>query len=206
MHDGLQSTSAKAAELLTAPLSLPLSLSHRWTGAPLKPCSSGPSPNYGILGGLLFIAVKALTPYCAVVSGWIQHRALLCRPQLFYAWVGWLGAQVQGTFFRFVWMAWLFLSAVCLCVFSSHFFLSVCWLHVCCPNNNYRPPLLTLNFCCMFKPARWPSLLMCILGCTYHSCFGHQMKPQYITWVFKCTTDLFTNRPFICWFRWFPSS
>lgn len=69
-------------------------------GAPLKPCSSSPSPNCRAPGRLLFIAVKALTPYCAVVSGWIQLRALLCSSQLFYAWVGWLGGSGSGHIFR----------------------------------------------------------------------------------------------------------
>lgn len=69
-------------------------------GPHLKPCSSEASPNYRALGGLLFIAVKALTPYCAAVSGWIQHRTLLCRPQLFYAWVGWLGGSGSGHIFQ----------------------------------------------------------------------------------------------------------
>lgn len=128
VHEVLQSTSAKAAELLTVPLSLslPLSLSHQWTRAPLKPCSSGPSPNYRTVGRLLFMAVKALTPYCAVVSGWIQHRALLCRPQLFYTWVGWLGGSGWGHIFQIC----LDGLTISLCfafvyVFFSYLFLSV---------------------------------------------------------------------------------
>lgn len=57
---------------------------------------------------------------------WIQNRPLDCRLQRFHAWVGRLGAQVQGTFFRFVWMVWLFLSAVFLCLFSLSFLFVVC--------------------------------------------------------------------------------
>lgn len=132
VHEGLRSIGAKAAELLTAPLSFPLSLSHRWTGAPLKPCSSGPSPNCRALGGLLFIAVKALTPYCAVVSGWIQHRALLCRPQLFYAWVGWLGGSGSGHIFQ-IRLDGLTISLCFVCVLLSlSLCVSVWWLHVRC--------------------------------------------------------------------------
>lgn len=52
-------------------------------GPPPKPCSSGPSPSCGATGPLLFIAVKALTLHCDALSGWIQLRPLLCRPQLF---------------------------------------------------------------------------------------------------------------------------
>lgn len=120
MHEGLWFTRAKGAELLTAPLSFPVSLSRRWTRAPLKPCSSGPFPNCRALGGLLFIAVKALTPYCAVVSGWIQHRALLCRLQLFHAWVGWLGGSGSGHIFS-DWSGWP--DCFCLLHVSESIFL-----------------------------------------------------------------------------------
>lgn len=123
---GLHSASARAPELLTS--LLPLSLSHQWTRAPLKPSSSGPSPNYRTLCGLLFIAVKALTPYCAVVSWWIQHTALLCRPQLFYAWVGVIGGSGSGQIFQ-ICLDSPSVSVCCVfvCILS---FLSVCWL--CC--------------------------------------------------------------------------
>lgn len=151
VHEGLWSASAKAAELLTAPLSFPLSLSQRWTVAPLKPCSSGPSPNCSALGGLLFIAVKALTPYCAVVSGWIQHRALLCRPQLFYACVGWLGGSGSGHIFQ-IRLDGLTISLCSMCVLLSlSLSLRVCVMSMMtasCFFVNYRPSLLHWISCC----------------------------------------------------------
>lgn len=127
VHDGLWFTGAKAAELLTVPLSFALSLSRRWTGAPPKPCSSGPSPNCRALDGLLFIAVKVLTPYCAVVSGWIQSRALLCRPQLFYALVGWLWGSGSRLIFQ-ICLDGLTLSLHCVRVITSLFFFFVMYI------------------------------------------------------------------------------
>lgn len=103
---------------LTSSLSLSLPFCPNGEPGPhLNSCSSEASPNCRALGGLLFIAVKALTPYCAAVSGWIQHRLLLCRPQLFYAWVGWLGGSGSGHIFQICLDGWLFLCSVFYCDF-----------------------------------------------------------------------------------------
>lgn len=198
VHEGLRSTSAKAAELLTAPLSFPLSLSHHWTGAPLKPRSSGPSPNYRALGGLLFIPVKALTPYCAVVSGWIQHRAMLCRAQLFYAWVGWLGGSGSGHIFQ-IRLDGLTISLHHVCVLHS---LSLSVWEKCVTIVRLLLRLFFYIFICwlLFCPLKG------IFGRTYGSCFCLQIKPD--TWheYSNITLTFFTYHNFSWRLRWFPSS
>lgn len=168
VHEGLRSTSAKGCWAVDSASLFPSVPVPPMNRAPLKPCSSGPSPNCRALGGLLFIAVKALTPYCAVVSGWIQHRAMLCRPQLFYAWVGWLGGSGSGHIFR-IRLDGLTISLCCACVLLSlsvsvcDDFSSVAPSPVVSLLFLYRPSLFTLNFCCIFKTANLLSfsLLMC---------------------------------------------
>lgn len=119
-------------------------------GAPPKPCSSGPSPSHRAMGGLLFMAVKALTPYCAALSGWIQHRALLCRPQLFCAWVGWLGGSGSGHIFQICLDGpTVSLRCVFLCLLLSK--SSVCALTLC-PTNKYRLWVLMYNVLYAFEP------------------------------------------------------
>lgn len=178
----LHSTSARAPELLTS--LLPLSMSHQWTRAPLKPSSSGSSPNYRTLCGLLFISVKALTPYCAVVSWWIQHTALLCRPQLFYDW----GLRFRANLSNLSGWSVCF-CLLCVCVqFEFSFCMLIALLFLF---GSFVASFLC--FCCIeIRPPKWLSicLLTCILGITYCSCFGHKLKPPpkafSLTFVYTC--------------------
>lgn len=98
----LPSTAAKAAELLTAP---PLSPS-------VPAVNQGPSKTQQRRGfsqlqhtgpTSIHRCQSTNTLLCCCEQR-IQDRPLDCRLQRFHAWVGRLGAQVQGTFFRFVWM------------------------------------------------------------------------------------------------------
>lgn len=94
----LSSTRVVDNTLYNSLLAAALSMFQQWTWAPLN----AQQPNCRALGGLPFISVKALNPHCAMVCGWILHRALLCRLRLFDTVVGWWGAQGQGTFFQIV--------------------------------------------------------------------------------------------------------
>lgn len=124
------SRSGASGLLLPRPLScwqhfpsLALPVSQRWTEAPLKLCSSGPFPNRRAPAGLLFIAVKALTPHCAAAGSRIQHRATVMHAAALLCSRGAISAHFSDSSerpFCFWWTSFVVFSLI-----SPHIELSI---------------------------------------------------------------------------------